>query len=369
YALGSGNGNAAGTTITAVRLPDFPVDDLTWETATTLSVGFDAMLFNNRFTLTAEYYSRNTEGILQGVDLPASVGNEITPVFNIATVRNRGFEFQAGYNNTIGPIQYSLSANLTTVDNEVLEVFEDQPFGGEQNRIEEGFPLEYLWGWQAEGIFRSQEEVDAYQNQVDDQQAASQAPGDLFFRDVYGNPTQDEPFYSETPDGVVNLNDRTYLGKTIPGYYYGFSLGAGYKGFDVSVFFQGVGDVQRVNDVRRDLESMSSVGVNQLTTTLARWTPENPNTDFPRAIRSDPAGNNRFSSRWVEDADFLRLKNFQVGYTLPVSILESLQFVQSFQVYVRGNNVLLFTPYTGLDPENTGIPPARTYMLGINATF
>ena len=376
YALGSGNGDAEGNVITAVRLPDFPIANLSWETATTTSVGFDALLFNNRLNLTAEYYHRQTEDILQEVALPASAGNEISPVLNLATVQNRGFEFQMGYNGSLGNLQYTLSANLTTVDNEVVKIYQNQPFGGNENRIEEGFPIEYLWGWKVGGVFRDQAEVDAYQDQTSDQQAASQAPGDLYFQDVYGDPTEDEPFYSQTPDGVVNLNDRTYLGKTIPGYYYGCSLGAAYRALEVSVFFQGVGDVQRYNEARRSGENMSSQGVNQWASTLGRWTPQNTNTEMPRAVRSDPAQNARFSSRWIEDADFLRLKNFQVGYSLPTGTLEKLNFVQNFQVYLRGTNVLLFTPYSGLDPEETPgvggdnvVPPARSFTLGLNATF
>ncbi|MPR35258.1 SusC/RagA family TonB-linked outer membrane protein [Salmonirosea aquatica] len=377
YALGSGNGNAIGTLLNGVSLPDFPVQNLTWEVSTTSSLGVDASFFNGKLTATVEYYNRLTSGILQSANLAASVGNQNQPILNIASVRNSGVEFQLGYNGSIGDdFQYNLSGNLTTTKNAVVSTFQNQPFGGEFGRIEVGKPIGYLWGYKVGGIFQNQSEIDTWKSQYSDATNNNNfAPGDMYFQDVKGNPTEAGQLPSDTPDGVVNSNDRTFLGSTIPGYYYGVNLGGSYKGFDLSIFFQGVGDVYRYNSWRAAGESMSSTGTNQWTTTLDRWTPENPSTTMPRAVRSDPANNNRFSDRFVESAAFLRLKNVQLGYSIPASLTKSLGFINGLRAYVGATNLFVITPWTGPDPEDIDrggselIPPVRSVTLGITASF
>jgi TonB-dependent starch-binding outer membrane protein SusC len=376
YALGSGAGNGIGTLLPGVSLPDFPVQDLTWEVGETSSIGFDGSFLNRRLTATVEYYNRVTSGILQSAALPASVGNQNQPILNIATVRNRGVELQLGYNGNIGKdLTFNISGNLTTVDNEVLKTFRDQPFGGEGGRIEVGKPINYLWGYKVGGIFQNQAEIDAWKAKYRDaNNNGNFAPGDMFFQDVFGNPTKEGEFVSPTPDGVINTNDRTFLGSTIPGFYYGFNVGANYKGFDLSVFFQGVGDVYRYNGFRANGEFMGGTGSNQWTSTLNRWTPTNPSTTMPRAVRADPAQNNRFSDRFVESAAFLRLKNVQLGYTLPKTLTQKLGFINGARVYVGGTNLLVMSKWTGLDPEdgdrNGGlVPPVRSFTAGITASF
>ena len=140
------------------------------------------------------------------------------------------------------------------------------------------------------------------------------------------------------------------------------------------MFFQGVGDVYRYNSQRANGENMGSTGSNQWTTVKNRWTPTNPSTTMPRAVRADLAQNNRFSDRFVESAAFGRLKNVQLGYNLPRTVAANLGFLQGLRVYVAGTNLLTFTKWTGLDPEDVDrggavIPPGRTFTLGINATF
>jgi hypothetical protein len=191
----------------------------------------------------------------------------------------------------------------------------------------------------------------------------------MYFQDVYGDPTPGtKQRYNPKPDSAVNDNDRTYLGKTIPGYYYGLSLGADYKGFDVSVFFQGVGDVQKYNYVRSGMEGMGGPA-NQWATTLDRWTPTNHSTTMPRAVYSDPYQTTRFSSRFVESAAYLRLKNVQIGYTIPKTLMNRLNFAQNLRLYVGGVNLFTVTKYSGLDPENDIIPPTRQFVFGISASL
>lgn len=370
YAFGSGNGNPFGSTVSGVRLPDFPVLDLSWETAETTNFGFDGAFLNNKITFTAEYYNKITRDILQVSNLAASVGNENQPILNIATVRNSGIELQAGYNGQVGSFQYNVGANFTTVRNRVLETFKDQPFGGDGGRIEVGMPLYYIRGYQVGGIFQTQAEIDAWKAAHQDELNGNNfAPGDMYFQDVNSKPAAAGEQPAAGPDGLINPNDRTFIGKTIPGYFYGLNLGANFKNFDLSVFFQGIGDVQKYNTVRQSYEQMNSQGINQFATVLNRWTPENPSTTMPRAVFADPAQNNRFSNRFVENAGFMRLKNVQLGYSLPQSVKTALGFVDNFRIFLAGTNLFTVTNWQGLDPENDFIPPTQSIMVGVNATF
>lgn len=379
-AFGSGNGNAFGTQLQGARLPNFPNFNLRWETLTTQGIGVDAVLFNNKLNVTIEYYDKLNKDIIQTAAVPPSTGIEANPDLNVASVRNSGIELNLGYNQKIGQVNFNASANLTTVNNRVVKLNDGTPLGGEFGRIEEGFSMFYLWGYQFGGIFQNQAEIDAWrrrytdvtvgQSQTNPSAGFQPRPGDAWFRDVHGNPRPGEKeFYSPFPDSLINANDRTFLGRTIPGYYYGFSFGAEYKGFDVNVFFQGVGNVQRYNFARLGGESMSSNGANQWATTLNRWTPTNPSTTMPRAVFGDPNLNNRISSRFVENAGFLRLKNLQVGYNLPKTALTRLGFMSGLRVYASAINLLTFTQWTGWDPEVDGIPPTRQFIFGLNAQF
>lgn len=369
YALGSGMGNAFGTQYAGVRLPNYPNFDLSWERVRTTNIGFDAVMFGNHVTLTAEYYNRYTEGIIQLVQLPPSSGIEAATDLNIGNVRNNGVELQLGYNNTFGRLGFNVSGNFTSVKNRLVTMYQGTPFGDTDARYQEGYSLGYIWGWRAGGVFQNDQEIaDWKASYTDNIGTDNQAPGDMWFVDVYGNPDPGQIVNPE-PDGIVNNNDRTYLGKRIAGYYYGLNLGFTYGGFDLSIFFQGVGGVQKYNYERAGGESMSSTGANQWTTTNNRWTGEGTSTTMPRAVRNDPNGNNRFSSRFVENAGFLRLKNVQLGYTLPASLLDKTGAIEHVRIFLSGTNLLTITDWTGNDPENDIFPPLRQTMIGISATF
>jgi TonB-linked SusC/RagA family outer membrane protein len=378
YSFGSGNGNGVGTRLPGVSLPGFANTDLTWEKVKTTSVGVDAVLFNNRLSLTAEYYNKLTFDVIQSVALPPNTGIQVPADLNVAQVKNSGIELQLAYNQKFGPVNFNAAANLTTTRNRVIKLNEGTPIGGEGGRIEEGYSMFYLWGYKVGGIFQNQAEIDAWRQKYADINIGHDPsdptagyiykPGDMYFQDVYGDPTDPKQRYSLTPDSLINSNDRTYLGKTIPGYYYGFSVGADFKGFDISAFFQGVGDVQKYNYIRSGLESMGGAA-NQWATTLDRWTSTNPSKTMPRAVFGDPANATRFSSRFVEDASYLRLKNVQIGYSLPKSLLTKAGFIQNLRLYVSGVNLITITDYTGIDPENEYLPPTKQFLFGVNATF
>ena len=378
YSLGSGNGNGIGSQLQGARLPDFANTTLTWEKLKTTSIGVDAILFNNKVSLTAEYYSKTTFDIIQSVSLPPNTGIEVPADLNVAEVSNKGIELQLGYNAKLGPVDFNIAGNITTVKNRVEKLNAGTPLGGEAGRIEEGYSLFYLWGQKTGGIFQTQAEIDAWRKSHTDvsigQSATNPAtgyrykPGDMYFQDVYGNPRNSKERFNQAPDSLINSNDRTYLGKTIPGYYYGLNIGANFHGIDISIFFQGVGDVQRYNYQRSSGEGMGSLA-NQWSTVLDRWTPSNPSTTTPRAVYNNPSNPSRFSDRYVEDASYLRLKNLQLGYSLPKTILGRTGFIQNFRIYASGVNLFTITPWTGLDPEFDGIPPTRQFLLGVNASF
>ncbi|MEO0733184.1 MAG: SusC/RagA family TonB-linked outer membrane protein, partial [Bacteroidota bacterium] len=368
YAFGSGSGDPIGRVVNGVRLPNLPNTVLSWETAETFNIGFDAYALRNRLNFTVEYYNRLTRDIIQPTDLAPSVGNESSPILNVASVRNSGMEFVASFRDKIGKFSYGISGNFTTVNNEVVKLNNGEPtFGPNGGRIEEGEPLGYIFGYRVDRILRDQADVDAfYASTEDDIAGINLQPGDIAFQDIASRDENGDIVM--TPDGIVNDADRVNLGSTIPSHYYGFNFDLGYGPFDASIFFQGVGGFQLYNGDRASFECMCGRGDNQSTAVLDRWTPDNRDASLPRAVVSSP-GNSRVSDRFVEDAGFLRLRNFQLGYTLPRTVIDDLGFVQNFRVYLAGTNLLTLTNWTGIDPETQGSPPARSFVFGLNATF
>lgn len=369
-AFGVNTGEAPGNGVIgdAAALLNFPTPNLTWETVTTSNFGFDSELFNGKVRFTAEYYSRFTDGILQEYPIPALVGFIGNPVINLAQVSNRGFEFEGSFNEKIGEINFNVGFNLTTVRNRVERLFNDIPVGGTgSNRVQVGYPINSIFGYVTDGIFQTQAEVDAFRAGINDAGfMVFKAPGDVRFVDFAGAPAPGAPasqFQSDGPDGVINQFDQTILGKTIPGYFYGLNLGANYKNFDISIFFRGTGDVQRVST--NGLLTLSGAGPNYLRDYLDRWTPERPSSTIPRAIQGDPSGNNRLSDRFVHNAGFLRLQNMQIGYTLAPELLSKIG-ARTLRLSVTGMNLFVIAPqFPDLDPENITTPTVFTFGLNV----
>ncbi len=352
----------------AAALGDFPIDDMSWETVTNTTVGFDAVLLKSKFTFTAEYYNRLTDGILQTISIPQVVGALNNPVVNLAKVENSGFEFQAGYNDKIGDLGFNASANFTTVKNVVKNLYRGQPSTNGNSRIEEGYSMNFIYGYKTDGIFQTADEVTQWKSTTTDAGRESQkSPGDVKFVDLYGAPTADDPkdaLKHYVPDGKIDANDQTYLGKTIPGYYYGINLGLNYKNFDLSMNFRGVGDVQRINT--NGLQSIAGGGLNFFSDYRNRWTSTNPSNTIPRAIQGDPSGNNRISDRHVQDAGFFRFQNFQVGYTFDAALLKKVG-ISGVRCYLSGSNLFVITPYDDLDPEDITTP--IVFTVGAHLSF
>lgn len=371
YSFGSGGGNVLGIYNTGITVPGFPNTDLTWETVTTSYAGFDALLFKNHLSITMEFYNRRTDDILQFVQLPPTVGIN-DPAFNIGSLQNRGIDLDMSYNGNIGELSYSVGGNISFVKNEVLELYNSQPLFTGYGRVEEGRPIGHLWGYKVGGIYQSQDEIDQRSSVYTDETIADAdfvAPGDMYFLDVYGNPTEEELYYSTTKDSLINDFDRTEIGNTIPGYIYGINISLNWKGFDATINFYGEGDVDKYNGTRATMESMSGYGNNFWPTVANRWTESNKSTSMPRAVAQDPARNGRYSDRFVESAAFFRLNNWQVGYSVPRTLLDKTHVFTRLRVYVSGQNNLYIHSWSGLDPINDSYPLPRTFSFGLNVGF
>jgi len=368
YTLGSGT----QTNNVGVAFGNFANTSLTWEKVRSGNIGFDAS-FLNGFSLTVDWYHKITDGIIQNTSLTPSSGIQEPANINVAKVLNSGYEFQAGYNKNIGQVGISVTANLSTVHNEVLALnngaaIRVSGYNNGQN-LQVGLPIGFIYGYKVGGIFQSQSQIAKYDAGVTDKISTQQAPGDLWFQNLYGQPKAGSTAQNPVKDSVVDANDQTFIGSTIPKYTYGFTLSANYKGFDISVFFLGVADVKKYNLVRAAAEGMNSNGRNQWTTVLNAWTPSNPNTNMPRAVYQDPNGNTRASDRFVESAAFFRLGTAQVGYNLPKKWLSSTKAFQGLRLFVEGINLFTITKYTGLDPENDTNPSTRQFLAGVRASF
>lgn len=343
-------------------------EKLTWEKTATTNIGFDFSFFRG-FTGSFEYYNKSTDGILQEVNIPPSFGIINKPSDNVASVSNRGIEMSLNYTKQFKDWTFSIGGNLTTVRNRVEKMYRGIPNLG--SGIEEGYSMFYIRGYKLGGIMENQEQVDIYKEI--DQVASTRdlmAPGDFWFMDLRGKPSTDNEFYSTEPDGVVDEYDQVYLGKTIPGYYYGINMSVEYKGFDFSALFSGVGDVQKINNKKMSFLNTSKVASNMDPAILNYWRPDNTNTTIPRLKKGDPASNNRFSDYYVEDADYLRLANIQLGYTLPKKVYLATNGILNYaRIYVGASNLFTITKFDGLDPENESSPAPLIVYCGLSLRF
>lgn len=362
----------------ASSIPGLGNTDLEWEKTKQLNIGLDLGLFKNKITFSAEYYQRTTNNLILQVPIPPSFGYINGNVSqNAGAMNNSGFEFQLGYNKREGDFKWYASTNMSFVTNEVTKLADgvlkiergnDADFGGNNiTNTAPGYSVQGFYGWVVEGIFQNAAEVSSHATQT-----AATAPGDIKFKDL-------------NKDGKIDDNDRQFLGSYIPKVTYAFNLGANYKNFDASLFFQGVQGNKIYNATRVITEGMVRF-FNAGTQVLNAWTPTNTNTNIPRAVSSDPNGNARPSTRFLEDGSFMRLKNMMIGYTVPVNFLSTYTkgTVKSLRIYVSAQNILTFTKYTGYDPEvgnrtpgtslTNGIdfavyPQPKSYQAGIQASF
>ena len=362
YTFGPGETITNGSVPLTVANPD-----LRWETITQTDIGFDATFFNGRLSWTSDFYLKNTSGMLYAAPIPLTVG-AAPPVRNIASVKNTGWETDVQYRNRAGAFKYSVGGNLSIVKNEVTGLGEGgepvfagrvQSANASVTKTEVGQPIGAYFGYVTDGIFQTRQEVADHAFQSE-----NTAPGDIRFKDLNG-------------DGVVNTDDQDYIGNPIPNFTYGFTADVEWKGFDLGIFLQGA----QGNDLYNATVRYDFTYVNRPVSVLNRWTGPGTSNSEPRVNLSDPNQNARVSDRFVEDGSYLRLKNVQLGYSLPKNLLERIGF-EKFRVYVSGQNMFTFTRYTGMDPEigsyggalEAGIdrgfyPQARVLLGGINVIF
>ncbi len=378
-----------------------PNRDLEWEITTMTNVGFDLALLNNSISLSAEYFVRQTDNLIVDNPLPTSLGYSINPATNIGSMKNYGYEFSAGYTKALNDFTFSVDANITFLNNEVLKLSSGQPtidksavtadYGGYTiTRTEAGYPIQGFYGWVTDGIFQTQAEIDALNPDAAGgiyYQTENTAPGDIKFRDINGRGANDE-FLPGQPDGIVDDYDREYLGSYIPDIMYGLNLSASYKGFTASMFIQGVKGNEIYNGTKVLTQGMLRL-FNSEKEVLNAWTPGS-GSDFPRAISGDPNHNTRTSNRFVEDGSYMRIKDLTLSYTLPQKTMSSLfkGVVSNLSIYGTAQNLLTLTKYSGYDPEigassdysgtNATLlqgvdfgfyPQPRTFIIGVNMSF
>lgn len=349
---------------------------LTWEKTNTMNVGMDFIVLTG-LSGSFEYYEKNTNGILQTVTLPLSAGVLNNPVQNIGKVSNKGLELNLNYQGKINDdFQYSFGGNITTVKNRVDEMYKGIPMLG--SGIEVGYPMFYIYGYQVGGMFQNRQEVVDFMATTTDVNYKGKETlingGDLWFKDIRSAPVTDEEKikgYSTTPDGKIDQYDQQMLGKTIPGYYYGLNFSCSYKGFDLSIQGMGVGDVQKINSIKRTFLNTSTHAVNQIQDIKNAWRTDNTDTSIPRLYFGDPAANTRMSNYWVEDAGYFRLSNIQLGYSVPsVKILKLTSSILSQgRLYAGCSNAATITKYTGLDPEDDTNPAPVVFYMGLTLKF
>lgn len=352
--------------------------NIKWETSTQSNAGIDISFWNDRLTLTGDFFIKRTDDILVRVPVPQAGGGSRPPFVNAASVENKGVELGLNYRQKIGKSSLTIGGNFTTVKNVVLSIADSEPisggFGlsdGPITRTEAGYPVGSFYIWEMEGIFQSKEEIDASPFQ-----STFTQPGDIKFKDLNG-------------DNKIDDKDRRHAGSPFPDFTYGLTLGWNIGNFDLSTLVQGVygndiyflyGNFAYETQLR---------GFNSYAAILNRWTPENTNTDIPRVSVDDRNGNRRISTRFLEDGSYLRIRNISLGYDF--KDLLKVKSITSLRAYVSVQNALTLTRYPGLDPEiqanandtrglglssdlSVGIdwgtvPAARIFTVGINCEF
>lgn len=353
---------------------NFANPDIKWEETAMTNVGIDFMAFNNRLSLTADYYVKNTKDILLTVPIPISSGGANDPIRNASKIRNNGFEFNLGWMDQPNPdISYGINLIGSFNKNKVIAMGSESGSikGGSTNQnittseTKAGYPIGGYWLISTAGYFNSQEEVDAYAKDGKKIQPAAE-PGDIKFVDANN-------------DGVINDDDRVFQGSPFPDFTFALNGNMRYKNFDLSIGLQGVLGNKIYNATRQTLEDVTK-GSNFLASCLDYWTPENKNASHPRLTWDDPNRNTRAESdRYLENGSYLRLRSVQLGYTFPQTWFKGA--IQHARVYINAENLFTITSYSGYSPDvnadnanyrgfdNFIYPTNRTFMLGLNVTF
>jgi TonB-linked SusC/RagA family outer membrane protein len=373
YSFDGGNSIRTGAFLSQVGNPD-----LRWETSESTNIGIEFGLFDNKLSLNAEYFDIVTKDLISRDNslISTTAIDAEAPLVNLGSFKNTGMDLSIGFQNTTkGGFSYGIQANISHYKNEVTELISDFQIGwpdfrgGAVTRTAVGQPLSSFFGRVVEGIFASEAEVSAHADQ------GFTNPGDGIGRFKYTD---------VNGDGSINDDDRTFIGSPHPDFTYGVNLNFAYKGVDLSAFFAGSqgNDLYNYTKIFTDMPSFSNT--QRSVRVLDSWRPDNLDATIPRLSFAVPNNETQPNSFFVEDGSFMRLKNLQIGYSLPDGIVEKLG-LDTLRFYVQGSNLFTITGYDGIDPElgprdngndnltigvdNQQYPLAAIYTLGLNLNF
>lgn len=363
YIFGSGENVTNGVKASGLANPD-----LKWEESIQTNYGLDFGLFYNALTISMDYYKKVTDGMLMVMNIPSYVG-ESKPIGNVGKMENSGFEFEANYRYILNDWSFRIGGNMTYLNNKLIEYGNEEGWAnldsfqgvGTISRAQNGLPFPYFYGYKTDGIFQNISEVNNYTNKDGELIQPNAKPGDVRFVDIDG-------------DGKITSEDRTNIGKGMPDFTYGANLNAKWRNIDLNVIVQGTYG-NEVFDATRRTDITSS---NLPSWMLNRWTGEGTSDKYPRFVLGDNE-NWQSSDLYVYDGSYLRIKNIQLGYTLPNRLTEK-AFISTFRIYGAIDNLLTLTKYHGFDPEissggtSLGIdrgvyPQTKTFTVGLNLTF
>lgn len=369
---------------------NFPNPGLIWESLNQTNVGLDFTAFDSRLSFSLDLYKKVSEGFLFQVPLPlyltgggGQYGGISAPFSNLGEMENRGYDITLGY-NTKGGKDFSWSSTLvfSHYKNELTDLISGLPLTAEINtngylpvvatNTVVGSPIGLFYGYQTDGIFNNLDELNSAPLQFG--QTVGTAPGQTYLGDY--------KYKDINNDGVVDSNDRTFIGNPHPDFTFGFTNNFKYKNFDLSLFLQGSYGNDLLNLTRRSGTANSILGQNLLVESSNYWTPTNTNTDIPRPINIENNTNYNLSDRYVEDGSFVRVQNVTVGYSLPQDLISSAK-MSRVRLYASVQNLYTFTNYSGYDPEigsfnqspllsgidNGRYPSPRTFSFGVNVEF
>lgn len=346
----------------------YRLETISWEKASTWGVGVDFTLFN-KLNGSLDYYNRKTTGIIMDVTVPKEFALD-TYKDNVGSMRNSGIEINLSYNTKIGQVDFGIAGNFSYNKNEILDLGGGDPnkyldaTDGYSQRNKVGEAMNSYYIYRADGFFNSQEEADAYTAKYGNPFGKTFKAGDLRYVDT-------------NKDGKLTADDREYCGSSDPKIIYGFNINAGWKGIDLSLMFNGAAGVKRLFDGYEVYGNFSGDAAHPATIWRDAWTPDNHDTSMPRIFYdTNSASSSRSvqSDFWLQDTSYLRLKNLQLGYTLPKGWLNSVG-VENIRIYYSVENLLTFDKMKiNIDPESTSqrlssYPLLRTHAFGVNVTF
>ena len=335
--------------------------DIKWETTTQYNVGLDWSMFNSRFFGALDLYYKKTSDILVEMAGIAAMGEGSTQWINAGEMKNRGIELNLGYRNTTSfGLQYELTGNISAYRNEITAipatVAANGTFGGNGVYSVIGHTYGAQAGYVADGIFRTQDEVDNHAVQE------GAGVGRIRWRDLDG-------------DGYITEKDQKWIYDPTPDFTYGVNIYLQYKGLDLSMFWQGAQGQDVISDMKKETDLWSGLNIgflNKGERLLHAWTPNNPDSSIPALSRSDANNEKRVSTYFVEDGSYLKLRNIQLGYNIPGKMAEKMR-MQKLRLYVSAQNLLTIKSknFTGVDPENPnfGYPIPTNLTFGLNVTF